>query len=201
MDACWTVATKSMPADLLPLNPPCLLSLCLSICHTCWYGVSLSGVSAGVVPHYRPRLQVQCLTISHRSCLLGRCLSISHACWCGASLWVLPSGVMPHYQQCLLAWYLNIGYACWSVATVQPIFYWSSADGRRMVTSLVVPVQRCLTSDMSADPVSLSHMPACTVQLYQTCMQCSFIHIPVFVVILQQARHLICYKSIRHTYR
>ena len=26
-----------------------------------------------------------------------------------------------------------------------------------------------ITSDMSADPVALSHMPACTVQLCQTC--------------------------------
>ena len=50
---------------------------------------------------------------------------------------------MPQYRPCLLAWYLKIGHACWFIATVQPIFYWSSADGRRMVTSLVLPVQRC----------------------------------------------------------
>ena len=72
MDACWTVATQSA----------CLPILCLSILHvccrcaslsTCWHGVSLSTVPACVVPHYRPRL-------------LMRCLTISHACWCGASL-------------------------------------------------------------------------------------------------------------------
>ena len=34
---------------------------------------------------------------------------------------------------------------------------------------------------MSADPVPLSYMPACTVQLYQTCMLGSFIQVHVFV--------------------
>ena len=58
-----------------------------------------------------------------------------------------------------------------------------------------------ITSDMSADSVPLSHMPACTVQLYQTCMLGSFNQIRVFVVLLLQARHLVGYKSIRHTYR
>ena len=38
-----------------------------------------------------------------------------------------------------------------------------------------------ITSDMSADPAPLSDMPACTVQLYQTCMLGSFIQIHVFV--------------------
>ena len=38
-----------------------------------------------------------------------------------------------------------------------------------------------IASDMSADPVPLSDMPACTVQLYQTCMLGSFIQIHVFV--------------------
>ena len=38
-----------------------------------------------------------------------------------------------------------------------------------------------ITSDMSADPVPLSDMPACTVQLYQTYMLGSFIPILVFV--------------------
>ena len=39
----------SMPADLLSLKITCLLALCFSICYTCWYGVSLSAVSAGMV--------------------------------------------------------------------------------------------------------------------------------------------------------
>ena len=33
----------------------------------------------------------------------------------------------------------------------------------------------------SADPVSLSNMHACTVQLYQTCMLGSFIQLHIFV--------------------
>ena len=37
------------------------------------------------------------------------------------------------------------------------------------------------TSEMSADPVPLSDIPACTVQLYQTCLLGSFIQIHVFV--------------------
>ena len=38
-----------------------------------------------------------------------------------------------------------------------------------------------ITSDMSADQVPLSDMPACTVQLYHTCMLGSFIQLHVFV--------------------
>ena len=38
-----------------------------------------------------------------------------------------------------------------------------------------------ITSNMSANPVLLSDMPACTVQLYQTCMLGSFIQIHMFV--------------------
>ena len=42
---------STMHADLLPLNPACLLVLCFSICHTCWHGVSLTDVPDGVVSH------------------------------------------------------------------------------------------------------------------------------------------------------
>ena len=38
-----------------------------------------------------------------------------------------------------------------------------------------------MASDMSTDLVPLSDAPACTVQLYQTCMLGSFIQINVFV--------------------
>ena len=100
MGACWTVATRSiclpifnysisMPADLLPLIPACLLVLCISICHTCVYG-----------SHYQP-------------CLLVWSLTIGHAFWCDASLSAMPSGVMPHYQPCLLVCCLTIGHAFW----------------------------------------------------------------------------------------
>ena len=71
----------SIPADLLSLNIACLLALCFSICYTCWYGVSLSAVPAGMVSHYQP-----CLLLHYRLCLLVWYLTISHACWCGASL-------------------------------------------------------------------------------------------------------------------
>ena len=48
-----------------------------------------------------------------------------------------------------------------------------------------------ITSDMFADLVPFSDMPACTVQLYQTCMPGSFIQIGVFV-----KASAVCYKSI-----
>ena len=38
-----------------------------------------------------------------------------------------------------------------------------------------------IIADMSADPVPLSDMPACSVQLYQPCMLGSFIEIHEFV--------------------
>ena len=50
-----------------------------------------------------------------------------------------------------------------------------------MATSLVLLLQGDITSDMSADPEPLSDMPACTVQLYQTCMLGSFIQIHMFI--------------------
>ena len=96
IDACWTVATQ----------PACLLTFChsilhvcwrcaSSICYTCWYGVSLSAVSADMVSHYQPYLLVWCFVISHacwcgaslyRSYLLVCCLTVGHVFWCGASL-------------------------------------------------------------------------------------------------------------------
>ena len=45
-----------MPADLLSLNIACLLAVCFSICYTCWYGVSLSALPAGMESHYQPCL-------------------------------------------------------------------------------------------------------------------------------------------------
>ena len=99
-----------MPADLLPLNPACLLALCFSICHTCWYGASLSAVLGGVVPHCRlcfwrgaSLSAVPAGVVPHyRSCHLVWCLIISHTCWFGASLYVMPSGLVPHCMPCLL---------------------------------------------------------------------------------------------------
>ena len=107
MGACWTVATQSicltifyhsisMPADLLPLIPACLLVLCISICHTCLYDVSRSAVPAGV-------------------------LTIGHAFWCDASLSAMPSGVLSHHRPRLLVWYLIINRAHWCGASLQAI--------------------------------------------------------------------------------
>ena len=137
----------SMPADLLSLNIACLLALCFSICYTCWYGVSLSAMSAGIVSHYQPCLLVWCLIIGrvfwfgtslsampavvvphYRSCLLVSCLNVGHA---------------PHYRPCLLAWYFTIGHACWSILYFNRHFDLLSADGRGMATSLVLLLQRC----------------------------------------------------------
>ena len=67
------------------LNIAFLLALCFSICYTCWYDVSLSAVSAGMVSHYQPCLLVWCFII-YRSCFFGWYITIIHACWCGASL-------------------------------------------------------------------------------------------------------------------
>ena len=111
----------SMPADLLSLNIACILALCFSICYTCWYGVSPSAVSAGMVSHFQQCLLLLCFIIGHafsfgvslsampvgvvshyRSCLLVWCLTVSHVFWCGASLYAMPVGVVPHYRPCLL---------------------------------------------------------------------------------------------------
>ena len=167
-----------MPAGVVPHYKSCLLVWYLTISHACWCGASLKIMSSVVVPHCR-------------SCLLVWCLTIGHACWCGTSLSAMSVGVVPQYRPCLLVWYLNIGHDCWSVVTVQPIFYWSSADGRRIVTSLVLPVQRCnyirnaclysaLLSDMHSgfiysDTCICSGSPSGKVsgllKIYQACLQ------------------------------
>ena len=94
------------------LHPACKLMLCFSICHTCWYGVSLSAVPAGVMPHYFSCLLMWCLTISP-VCFCDT-FSIGRAFWCGASLQAIIPGVVPHYRPCLLVWYLiiNSAYLC-----------------------------------------------------------------------------------------
>ena len=99
MDACWTVATQSA-CLLLSLNIACLLVLCFSICYTCWYGVSLSALLAGMVSHYQP-------------CLLVWYFIIGHAFWFASSLSAMHVGVVPHYRSCLLLWCLTICHACW----------------------------------------------------------------------------------------
>ena len=139
-----------MHADLLSLNIACLLALCFSICYTCWYGVSLSALSAGMVSHYQLCLLVWCFIIGHAfwfvtslsDMQVGGCLTIGHAFWCGASLYVISSGVVPHYRPCLLAWYLTVAHDCWSILHLNRHFDLLSADGRGMATSFVLLLQR-----------------------------------------------------------
>ena len=109
----------SMHSDLLSFNHACPLLLCSSICHTCWYGVSLSA--CWCVVSYRPCFLVWCLTISN-ACWCGAslkvipavwCLTISDACWLGALLYVIPFGVVPLCRPGLLVWCLTIDHACW----------------------------------------------------------------------------------------
>ena len=96
----------------------------------------------------------------------------------------MPVGVVPHYRPI----------ACWSVATQTAILLVEcrcKKDGYKSNATF--------TSDMAADLVPLSDMPACTMQLCRTCMMGSFTR--VCKVLIHQARNLVCYKSIRHAYR
>ena len=157
-----------MPSGVVPHYQPCLLVFCLTIGHAFWYGASLSAMTSIVVPHYRPCFLVWCLIISHfcwcgdhyRRYLLVWNLIIRNACWCGFSLQTMPVGVVPHYRPCLL-----VNRHCNRHFT---------SRRRRMVASLVLLLQRC-------HYMPLSDMPACAVQLYQTCMLGSFIQIRMFV--------------------
>ena len=164
-----------MPSGVVPHYQPCLLVCCITIGHAFWYGASLSAKPSIMVPHYRPCFLVWCLIISHfcwcgdhyRRYLLVWNLIIRNACWCGSSLQTMPVGVVPHYRPCLL-----VNRHCNRHFT---------SRRRRMVASLVLLFRGAITSDMFADPVPLSDMPACAVQLYQTCMLGSFIQIRMFV--------------------
>ena len=97
--------SSSMPSDLLSLNIACLLALCFSICYTCWYGVSLSAVSASIVSHYQP-------------CLLVWCFIIGHVFWFGTALPAMPVGEVPQYRSCLLVWCLTVGHVFWCGASL-----------------------------------------------------------------------------------
>ena len=109
----------------------------------------------------------------------GVVATICYAFSCGASLSALPVGVVPLYKPCLLAWYLTIGQVCWTIATATDILL---VEWRwKMDGVWCYLYSGGIISDMSADAVPLSDMPACTLQLDQTCMLGSFIHIREFV--------------------
>ena len=114
----------SMPADLLPLIPARLLVLCISIClpacmvshyqpcllvwsltigHAFWCDASLSTITIGVVPNYRPCLLVSCHCNQHfyylsadsrmapnTVLLVQRCHHIRHVCLTGTKITMLP---------------------------------------------------------------------------------------------------------------
>ena len=170
-----------------------MLALCFSICYTCWHGVSLSAVFAGMLSHYQLCLLVWCFIIGHafsfgtslsampvgvvphyRSCLLVWCLTVGHVFWCGASLLAMPVCVVPHKRPCLLILFA-FQLTFWLIECRR------KRDGYKSGASLIEVSfnQTCLL--ILADPVPLSDLPACTVQLYQTCMPDSFIQKHVFV--------------------
>ena len=146
-------------------------------------------MSSGVVPHYQP-------------CLLVCCLTIGHAFWCGASSSTMPVGVVPHYRPCLLVWCLTIGHAFWSIATSIDILL-VKCRGRRAVTSLVLPVERChYIWHVWWSGATLRY--ACLYNATISDTHAGFLNSSTHVckVLLYQTRlHLVCYKSIRHAYR
>ena len=183
IDACWTVATQSacLPTFFHSILPHILLVWCLIISRACWCGVLLWAMQSGVVPHYQLCLLVCGFIIGHdfwcgislsaltvyvvphyRPYLLVWCLTLGNAFWCGASLWAMPSGVVPHYRPWRFAWYLTIGHVCWSVATATNILLvecrWKKYGYNSAATLTEVPLHQT-----SSDHVSLSDMPACTV--------------------------------------
>ena len=89
----------------------------------------------------------------------------------------MSSGVVPHYRPCLLGWYLIAGLFC---TLTDILTSWVKREVGWLQV-LCYSYRDAITSDMSADQVPLSDMPACTVQLYHTCMLGSFIQIHVFV--------------------
>ena len=97
LDGLWPLNQHACWPKLLSFNIACELALCFSICYTCWYGVSLSAVSAGMVSHYQP-------------CLLVWLIIKDHAFWFGTSLSAMPVGVVPHFRSCLLVWCLTVGH-------------------------------------------------------------------------------------------
>ena len=123
---------------------------------------------SGAVPHYQP-------------CLLVCCLTLGHAFWCGASSSTMPVGVVPHYRPCLLAWYFTMGHAFWLIATAINILLVECRWKKGGYKSGCYLYSGAIISDMSNDPVPHSDMPACTMQLYQTCMLCSWIDLRMFV--------------------
>ena len=135
-----------MPSGVVPHYRQCLLVWCLTISHAYWCVASLYVMPSGAVSHYHP-------------CLLVCCLTIGHAFWCGASLSAMPVGVVLHYRPCLL---VNCHCNQYFTSRVQ------MEEGWLQVWCYLH--RGAIISEMSYDSVQHSDMPACTMQLYQTCM-------------------------------
>ena len=86
----------------------------------------------------------------------------------------MSAGLVPHYQQCLYVWCLSIGHACWRGTSILVMPAGPLPQYNRYLTGLVQMGEGLLqvwcylfrgavTSEMSADPVPLSHMPTRTV--------------------------------------
>ena len=141
-NAFWCGASlQAMPSGFVSHYQPCLLVCCFPIGHALWRDASLSTMPIGVLPHYRP-------------CLLVWCLIINHACWCGSSLYTIPAGVVPHHRPCLL---INCHCNQHFTSGVQ------MEEGWLQVWCYLY--RGAIISDMSDDPVPLSDMPACLMQL------------------------------------
>ena len=157
-----------MPAVMLPLNRPFLLVWCLTISQAflcgaslygraSWCGASQSAIPSGEMPHYQQCLLLCCHSISHYQpclmvwcliiwpCVLVWCLTISHAFWCGASLQVMTAGPRPLKPTVLLV-------EC----------RWKKGGYKSGDTLTEVHLHQT-----SADLVSLSDMPACTVNSFR----------------------------------
>ena len=148
LDHCHSI---SMPAGVVLLYLPYLFVCCLTIEYAFWCGVSLSAMPSGVVPHYN-------------SCLLVWCLIISDACWCGSSQWTMSVDVVSRYRPCLL---VNCHCNQHFTSLVQMEKGWFQV--------WCYLYRGAIISDMPVDPVQLSDMSACTVQLYQN-MHTGFIY-------------------------
>ena len=104
----------------------------------------------------------------------------------------MPSGVVPHYRLCLLVWCLTIGHACWRGTSLYALPAGPFCTSTNKLTSCPQTGEGWLQVwcysyigaikfDTFGDPVPISDMSACTVQLYHTCILGSFIQIHVFV--------------------
>ena len=100
-------------------------------------------------------------------------------------------GAVPQHQPCLLLWFLTMDHAVGVAPHYRPCLLVSCHCNQHFTSRVQMEegwlqfwcylYRGAIISDMSDDPVPLSDMPACTMQLYQTCMLGSRIHLRMFV--------------------